>query len=425
MAILVGLARHEIRMTLRERAGWGAGVTACVLAFLDAALLPHLPIAGGLRASLCGGPLILAPLTIVFVSGAARRDDAFSAGDVIESTPYPAHWLSLARILGLSATTLFLYALVIVSSVLPSLLFAGRLPSPLTLIHAFVRGAVPLLYIVTLTYCAVLLARNVLAGAVVAVYWLFVLLWGDFLARIFNFALTQNWPTYTAVGAGVALGTLAIQRRIIRAEGGRFSALLPGAAVALICLGVLDAYYRVAHSHDKPLRQDPVMLQMAQQHIEASPRLPGFWLPDQHGRGFRISQAGRRVTVVGFWSPHIPASVELLQRLKKLSSEFPEDQVLPIAVCLSNDHAISPHSASEGGYSFPMVTDIGTHFAGKITDCSPIAEACVIQEVPYVFITDRARRVVASIGPGEAASAEHLAAEVQRALSVPAPPFVE
>ena len=419
------LAGHELRMTLRERAGWVGGIAACTLAFVDAVLRPHLPLVGGLRASTFGGPLILTPLAIVFIAGAARRDESVAAGEVVGSRPYPGYRLSLARLVGQFSLTLLLYGVLVVCSLLPSLLFAGKVPSPLTPLHAFARGIVPLLYVAALTYCAVALARNVLAGAVVAVYWLFILLWGDFLARIFNFALTQNWPTYAAVGLAVVLGTLAIQRRAERASTGRWPALLPAAAVVMLLLGVGDACYRVAHSHDKPLRQDALALAMAAQHLDSSPRLPGFWLPDQHGRGFSISQTNGRVLAVGFWSPHLPRSAVVLERLRDLSAEFPAEQVACVAVCLANDHALSPHAASEGRYRFPMVTDVGTHFAGRVEECSPIAEACMVRDVPYLFITDRARRVVARLGSENLAAPDQAIAAVRQALATQVPPVVD
>jgi hypothetical protein len=422
---LLALARHELRMTLRGRAGWGAGIAACALAFADAAIRPHFPIIGGLRASTFGGPLMLTPLAILFLAGAARRDEALSVDECVGSRPFPAHYLTLARFVGNFGLTLLFFALVIACSLLPSLVFAGRIASPLTPLHTFLRGIVPLLYITVLAYCAVTLVRNVLAAAVVAVYWLFVLLWGDFLARIFNFTLTQNWPTYVAVALAVLLGTLAVQRRAARLPAGRWRALLPVTAVVLLLLGVGDAWHRVAHSHDKPLHQDSLALAMAGQYLETSPRLPGFWLPDQHGRGYRISETAGRVLVVGFWSPHIPGSATVLNVLHSISREFPPEQVACVAVCLSNDHAISPDVAPEGPYPFPMVTDTGTHFAGKVEDCSPIAEAYILHDVPHVFVSDRARRLVATLGAQSLANAEQVSAQVRRALTVQVPPLVE
>ena len=275
-------------MTLRGHAGLWTVVCACMLAFADAAIRGGSPLVAGVRASMFGCAMVLAPLSLVFVAGSARRDDTAGASDVVNSRPYPAHLLFLARFLGNYAVALFAYALVIVCSLAAPMVLAGTFAGPLIALHAFARGMVPLLVMATLSYCGVSLARNVLAAAVVAVYWLFVLLWGDFLARIFNFTLTQNWPTYTALSLAILLGTMALRRRQdLDARPGLHDRLLPLAATALLIFGLLSAWQRVACSHDKPLRQDPFALQLASQYIQSSPKAPGLWLPDQGVQPYR------------------------------------------------------------------------------------------------------------------------------------------
>ncbi|MGQ9732958.1 MAG: peroxiredoxin family protein, partial [Candidatus Zipacnadales bacterium] len=295
----------------------------------------------------------------------------------------------------------------------------------LTILYALARGATPLMYLATLAYCAVALSRNVLSAAVVAVYWLFVLLWSDFLARIFDFSLTQNWPTYALLGLSAAMGTVAIRRWLDREPWtSRWAPLLPTTALLLLLSGVLDAVWRVAESHDKPLRQDPFALQMAGQHLDGSPRVPGFWLPDQHSGMFRTASVNGRVLVIGFWSPHVPTSVLMLEQLRRVSQEFPKEQVTCIAVCVANDHAISPHVARAEAYDFPLVTDPGTHYAGRMTECSPVVEAFTVSDVPTIFITDRARRLVERIESTGPQAVEHLRVVVTRALTIPVPPLL-
>ncbi|MGQ9732177.1 MAG: hypothetical protein ACUVX8_13015, partial [Candidatus Zipacnadales bacterium] len=150
---LLTLAKYEFTMTLRERAGWGGIIAACALAFADAALRPWVPTVGGIRASTFGGPMVFAPLAIIFVAGAARREEAVSANDVIGSRPYPSHMLLLARLLGNCVLVLFGYLLVILFSLLPALVFGGRVASLLTILYALARGATPLMYLAPLAYC--------------------------------------------------------------------------------------------------------------------------------------------------------------------------------------------------------------------------------------------------------------------------------
>ncbi len=409
-------------MTVRERAGWGGITAACVLAFADSALQPHSPIVSGIRASALGASLVLPPLALIFLAGAARRDEAVSAGDVIDSRPYPTHILLLARFVGNYGVVLLAYALMIVCGLAAPLLFAGRWPPLLTPIHSFVRGVVPLFYVSALVYCSVALARNVLAAGLVAAYWLFIFLWGDFLARIFNFTLTQNWPTYAAVGIGLVCLTMAVRHFMARESGRPARRLLGVAAAAFLLLGVGDAWHRVAASHDPPLHRDPMALNMAAQHRPTSPRLPGLWLSDQHGQPFRISSTEGRVLVVLFWSPHRPESVAALAELEQAAAELPEAEAACVAVCLSDDHAISPHVAAQGRYRFPMVTDPGTHFSPALEASSPLAEAYTLDGLPSVFMSDRGRREVPPPAAGNAEKAEVIATEARRASGIPVPP---
>jgi len=422
---LLQVARHEFRMTLRGRAGWGSIAAACLLAFIDAATKEHSPLVAGLRASMFGCTLLLAPLSLVFVAGAARRDDTVGAGDVIDSRPFPGYLLIPARLLGNLAVALLGYVLVIIVTLAVPLIFAGRFPSPWSAVHAFTRGIVPLLYIVTLAYCGVSLARNVLAAAVVAVYWLFVLLWGDFLARVFNFSLTQNWPTYTAMALGVLLLTMALRRRIdSRGQGLPGNPLLATAAAAFLLFGPLNAWQRVAWSHDKPLRHDPLAMEMGFQHRETCERVPGWWLPDQRGNLHRTSDEDGKALVVGLWSPHEPESMELLDVMQKLVENAPEGSVECVAICLADDHALSRHVAREAGYDFVMVTDTGTHYSPKIEDCGPLPEAYQATALPKLFIADRGHRITVEFSYQLTLGHAEVQAALEQALNTPVPPGV-
>ncbi len=419
------LAKHEFRMTLRGSSGLTVTAGVCLLAFIDAASRQHLPIVAGLRASMFGCSMLLVPLSLVFIAGAARRDVSVGAGDVVDSRPFPAHTLFIARFLGNYGVVLFAYVLVIASTLLAPLILGGKFAGPLVGVHAFVRGLVPLLLISALGYCGVALARNVLAAAVVAVYWLFVLLWGDFLARIFNFTLTQNWLVYTLIGVAAVLGTAALKRRQeLAGSDSRGGPAMPIAALALIVLGLLTAWSRVATSHDKPLRMDSFALQLASQYAESAARAPGLWLPDQGGDMWRTSTTNGKVVVFAFWSPHVPQSVTVLDGLKKIAEKSEGDRVACMAICLADDHGISAHVAREGRYPFPMVTDTGTHFDPLLKDCSPMSEVFELSSIPRLYVTDQGRRVTTSLEYTDMAHVPIVLSAIEQALAVPVPPGV-
>ena len=421
---LLSVARHEFLVTLRERSGWGTIVAACALAFADSALQPLTPLVSGVRASVVSGSLVLPFLAIILVAGAARRDQTTSAADVIGARPYRRHLLLLARVLSCFAVVTLTYALVIVSSVAAPMVLAGRWPSPLTPIDALAREIVPLFFVVTLTYCAVAIARNVLTAAVLAVYALFVFLWGDYLAPVFNFTLTQNAPTYGLIGLGALLGAMTWARGDDRTQGTwpGTRRLMLGLTMGLVLAGVATGWHRVATTHNRPLHMDPFATNMASQDIRTGSRAPGFWLPDQWGRDFRISSVDGRVLVLAFWSPHVAESMAALDVLRGVAREFRKADVACVAVCVADDYSISGHIAREGRYGFPMVTDTGTHFTRVIAKCSPLTEAYDLSALPTIIVTDSARRVTAQFGSGTMLPLNAVIAEARQALSVPPPP---
>ena len=417
------LAVHELRMTVRGRAGLSVIIAACLLAFIDAALHTHSPLVAGVRASMFGCGIVLVPLSLVFVAASARRDETVGAEDVVSAHTFPADLLFVARFLGNYAAALFAYVMVIVAALLVPLL-TGKLASPLTFVHALQRGAVPLLFVVAVGYCGVTLARNALAAAVVAVYWLFVQLWGDFLARIFNFSLTQNWPTYGALALGLVLGTAAIRRyQEVGAAEQKRSVVLPSAAVVLLAFALVNAWQRVSLSHDRPLRRDPFALQLASQYAAGSARAPAFWLPDQRGRQWRLSSTDGDVVVLLFWSPHVPTSLASLDCLQT-ALEKSGDGITGVAVCLADDHALSPHVAREGRYRFTMVTDTGTKFSPKLKECAPLAEVFGFSALPALYVTDRGRRLLPDLSLDAVLYPAALQETLERARAKPVPPGI-
>lgn len=422
---LAALAGYELRMTLRERTGRAVLVTAAALAFLDAALHAQSPLVAGVRASTFGGALVLVPLSLVLVAGSARRDEAVGAAEVVNSRALPADLLFLARFVGNYAAVLVAYLLLVAAVLLCPLILARQLASPLTWVHAFARGTVPLLFAAALGYCSVALARNVLAAALVGLYWLYILIWGDFLSRIFNFTLTQNWPFYAAAAGGVVLATSGIRRYQDRAfRGGALATVFPVAATLLLLGCIVGAWRRVATSHDPPLHRDPFALQLASQYVVSSPRVPGLWLPDQQGRWWRTADTKGKALVFAFWSPQVPASMSALETLRAVRAQTSSAAVAVFAVCLADDHALSPHLAREGHYPFPLVTDVGTHFKVKLENCSPLAEAYELSTLPVIYVTDRAHRLVAHYEPDGEFPAGPVVEAVRRALAAPTPPGV-
>jgi peroxiredoxin len=220
------------------------------------------------------------------------------------------------------------------------------------------------------------------------------------------------------------LAAWAVARARQRLEGPPPRPRAPGcrpglAAYSALCLagGGLLACHLVLTRHDPPIHPHPVAQTIAAQSIRCG-RLPGFWLPDQFGNRVRLADFEGKRLVVGFWSPAEPDSVGLLGVLQHITEEHESaGDVRVVAVCLADDTGIARRFALERGYRFPMVTDTGTHWAAKVVDSSPLAEAYEVDSLPQVFVADHNRDLVAGSGLMPAAQ---VGAFIQRNLAVAA-----
>jgi peroxiredoxin len=367
--------------------------------------------------------LLIGFLSLPLVAAAARRDAATRALDAVQSRPHQAHELLLARWLGSLGAMLAMLAVLAVCAFGAQVLAARGLVadagprfSPLAMLDALVVGALPLVFLSALAYCLVEILQNALASALIAVYWLMVMLGRDYVARVFDFSLPQNAGVYLLLAAGAVLTAMTVARLRQGLEHSR-TLKLPAAALLCLLAGVLLAWHFVRTRHDPPLHADQVTQAVASQSILTG-RLPGFWLPDQHGKMVRLADYAGKPLVVGFWSPAAPESVKLLAGLERLTAKWAPQGVHVVGVCLANDRSLGGRFAREQRCSFPVVTDDGTHWAEALVDASPLAEAYDVSDLPSVFVADGDRNLVLRVGGG--GSAEGLADTALRGL-LPAP----
>ena len=145
--------------------------------------------------------------------------------------------------------------------------------------------------------------------------------------------------------------------------------------------------------HDPPFHPQPLAQAMAGQNVRGN-FAPGFWLPDQRGRRTGLHDQGAHPLLIVFWSPTSPESVDALAHLQRLDQQYAGQGLRTVAICLADDWSASPRLARERGYRFPMLTDTGCHFADKLENSSPLAEAYEVTALPAIFLTDPYRRVL-------------------------------
>lgn len=390
--------RYEFLIPRRSRLGVALLVLCCgagLVAGLGGALGPSLAAYRAWRL----GVLLVGFAALPLMAVAARLDAISLAADTVESRPHPALARMLTRFVGNLLFVFLAYGVLIAAAWLTQLLSGGALPvgagprfSLGAPVHAFVAGLPALLYISTLAYCLTVLIPNLLSVAIVALYWLLVLLGREYLSRIFDFALTQNALPYLLLSVGLMALTLQVTRWRAR-SGALASGPLVAMAALFLLMGLGTARLLVMTRHDPPFHAKPVALAMAGQSIRHE-FVPGFWLPDQHGQRTGLHDLGAGPLLIAFWSPSSPESVDALARLQRLSLQHAPEGLRVVAICLADDWSVSPRLARERGYRFTMVTDTGCHWADKLDSSSPLAEAYEVSALPAIFLADPYRRVV-------------------------------
>ncbi len=390
MRSAVAIGVKELRLLLLSGAGLASAITCMGAAiFVCGTAQMEPPIASYRLVTVCGSLLSL--FTIVLMAGAAQRDTLSHCNEIVLTRPYSLDKLIAVRCLAGAAGIVIIWAASVTVGVLAYWLLGGGRLNLVMGWDTFIRYVTPLVFLAIVSYCFTWLMRNHLAAAVVALYWIAVLLGGTYVGHILDFSLTQNAPLYWVLAAGFLLVTAAVAR--VREGIGRPVVKLELAATVVLLASFVLAYQFEIHRHDPPFHMDLVTLNMGVQHAPAAPRAPGFWLPDQHGRTFRLSLHDDRPLVIAFWSPQVAESAQVLPLLQEVQRRW-GDRVLPIAICIANDFSYARHAAREMGLTFPMLVDTGTHLTDTATESAPLAGAYDLAMLPSVFVTDSQRRLL-------------------------------
>lgn len=409
------IAATEFRMLVRSGPGlavlticMGAAIVVCGTAQLA-------PPVAGYRLSVLGN-ILLGFLVVPLMAQAAQRDTLSRSADIVRTRPYRLDVLVVARSLAASAGVLAIFALTVIAGVLARWLIAGGGLNLYMGWDAFWRCFTPLLFLSTLTYCFTWLMRNHLAATVVAALWLVILLGRDYVGRLLDFSLTQNAVIYWLLAAAL-IALIAAAARV--REGAGRSARYAGLAAALAAVAAVWIACSLEMSrHDPPFRLDPMEIAMGGQNITGSHIAPGFWLPDQRGHIFRLSEHPAPALVVGFWSPRYPDSAVALEALKQIHERWGPN-VQPVAICISNDISYGAGAAREMGLSFPSLTDPGSQVADTVQASAPILEAYDVVDLPTIIVADGKRRVVGTpIIQVSASTASTLTAVENRLVTV-------
>ena len=157
-------------------------------------------------------------------------------------------------------------------------------------------------------------------------------------------------------------------------------------------LGVWFLWSTIKNGHDPMTRLNPKLERMSEQNLSHGDLVPGFLLPDQHGKMVGLSHFPGRILLIALWSPSDPDSALLLSHLDSIHKKYEKQGVLPVAICLSEDTGAATTFAQGEKLAYPVVYDWGTHNASKQMESSPIGLAYRAERLPKLVITDRRHR---------------------------------
>jgi len=382
----IGLRGVPLRIALLFSAllGWVVGNTAGSGAGLSA-------LGAGDAAS-----TYLALVAVYWLSMAAARDSAVSATAIVLSKPQPTERLVSARFWGAYLQMLSLLLALFVGAALSRWLHAGSVAGSAAYIVEFMRAAVVLFFASSAAYALALLAATPLAGALAGMYWIVTLAGQDYLAKIYYPYYTQNLAAYAFAGLFV-LSLAALCYRRSRRGSVRPSIWYQAAPwVTLICAAFCIRQV-IVNGHDPLMLRSPMMEEIGRQDATMFTRSPGFTLPDQHGRLVSLSDTPGRVFIIALIDPRSEEGVLLLDHMRDMHRKYGDRGVLPVAVCIANDEGAARVVAMGEGVNYPVLVDWGSHHAPRAADASPLAGAFRVNDMPYVAVTDRRRRIRAII----------------------------
>lgn len=323
----------------------------------------------------------------------AIRDQNEKLGAVVRSKPIDGGgWVSLLLFQGL-AIWLVLLGLAFLAAMLVQLPAAG-VSSISSYTLGFLRAAVVLAVVGSLSFCLSRMVRSPLGGVIVLFAWFCSMAGLSYIPPFLRPDYAQNLPLFgSAVLLLFCVAAFAAER-FRRGELRRSTdyaiplVLVPLLALATGLTGVRAYEATPAARADK----EPVWESIRMQDIRDNEQMPGFWLPDGRGGIVRTADHRGQVILLYFFAAQDMEAARTLPALEAIRAQYGARGVQPIGVCMSEDQGDAATLARSGGYSFPIVGDPTTQAVAPEAQSS-LTTAYRITNLPALVVTDRGRRV--------------------------------
>lgn len=351
----------------------------------------------------------------IWIALGAVRDSALHTEVVIFTKPQPPERLAFARFIGFLGQVL-LFTVALFLGAMFSRLFAGAgFLGFAAYLPQFVRAVCTLFFVASASYCLASLTDSVVAGSLVALFWVVAISGKEFLAKFYFAWYAQNQLGYVLLGASLVCFNLWFYRKKWRGES-KAPLSIRLLAPAFLALGLGALWVAVRDGHDPMARRSAALERVEEQSITMNELAPGFLLPDQRGKSTGLARFPGKILIIALWSPQDPDTAFLLAKLEEAHKKYGAQGVQPVAICLSEDASVATTFATGEALSYPVVYDWGTHNAARQNEVSPLASAYRAQHLPFVAVTDRRHRVVKLLDPPYSYEGSALDEEIAKRL---------
>jgi len=321
---------------------------------------------------------------------AAIRDQVNRGGALVRCKPVDgAHWVALTWASGVLVWLILLGSAFFGAAVaqFPKAGMVALASQGL----GFARAGVVVVLVSTLSYGLSRLVRSPLGGIITMFAWFCAMAGLRYIPSYLQLDYSQNQGAFLTI----AVWLLALVGLIVeRARRGELRRPLGPAIVVLLLFGL------AAGAAAQIIRRPPAMYGKAptlwdairMQHLQATERAPGFWLPDGRGGTVRTADYRGKILLIYLFGATDLDAARVLPDLASLQQEYGERGVQALGVCFSADHGAGRALAKAGGYNFPIGSDLSTLKVGDSPEAA-VADAYQVQTMPVLIITNRRRHI--------------------------------
>jgi hypothetical protein len=362
-ARVLGTMRLELKLNLRSPAVWGVALLLGALGLYGGYIAPEASsVMLGLMLSRDIGSLV--EILLLFVAASvAYRPHRYEVGELQHSKRVNPEELTLGRWLAMEVIVIAPMLLLYLATMLGQMLGNQEPVVLLAYVQSFWRLLPTVLLFSTLAFFCVVSIRILIAGAGLAgIIWFIYKAGSNYYPEVLRLGYGQNRSIAYGLTLLLLLFMLLRQNRERRAKDSLMAKGLTMAALAVLLAIVVRSLQLTFATPGKAyaLSTWERMDQDTRQKEDPFPNLA--WVDTAHRR-VSIGQMAGKPALLYFFTPGDKDIVPLLQQLGAVRTQWPEERLGIIAICMSEDlnagAEIARLAEQRGPLPYSIVTDWG------------------------------------------------------------------